>query len=82
VIKKLLVSATAICILAAGCFFLWSLSSASGNAPECSLLVSLFAENIRCRWPLIAHYGFKLSLVLALASLLATLILRRRARNV
>jgi hypothetical protein len=58
------------------------LSSASLSAPECSVLVSLLAENTRCRWPIIAHYGFKLSLVLALASLLATLILRRRARNI
>jgi hypothetical protein len=66
-------------LFAAGCFFIWTAASAAPNAaPECEGVLSLFADDTRCRWPPVSHYGMKTSFVLMLFSLLIGLIIRRK----
>ena len=65
-------------VVAAFYFYLWTLYAASASPAECRGVLALFAEVPQCRWPRIPHYGFKLSLVFMLSSLLWALIAGRK----
>ncbi len=68
-------------ILAAGWFFLWTVTAASLRCVPCDCRYDLTAENSYCRLPAILNLLLLVTFIGAIASFVIAWIKRRRARR-